>query len=117
MGPWYVRDLRASEMRRMGWTGPSIDRILITNKTGPEIIRDEGEDCIVARIQFDNRTEELGDDNLADALLMAAAPDLLEVAKMLSKLDLDKGSVGAFWKLQTAARAALAKAGSGGEGE
>jgi hypothetical protein len=48
-GPWYVRDLSAATMRKLGWTGPSIDRILITNKTGAEIIRDEGEDCVIAR--------------------------------------------------------------------
>jgi hypothetical protein len=75
-GPWYVRDLRAAEMRRLGWTGPSIDRILITNKTGADIIRDEGDNCVVARIQFDNRTEELRDGNLADAHMIAAAPEL-----------------------------------------
>lgn len=78
-GPWYVRDLTAKTMRELGWTGPSIDRILITNKTGPEIIRDEGDDCVIARIQFDHRPEELGEGNLADARLIAAAPELLKV--------------------------------------
>ena len=72
-GPWFVKDFRAVEMKRLGWTGPSIDRILITNDRDP---RDE-DGCIVARIQFDNRTEQLDDGNLADARLIAAAPDLL----------------------------------------
>lgn len=77
-GPWYVRDLTAQSMRKLGWTGPSIDSILITNKTGPEIIRDEGDDCVIARIQFDHRPEELGEGNLADAHLITAAPELYE---------------------------------------
>lgn len=28
---WFVRDFRATTMRGLGWTGPSLDRILITN--------------------------------------------------------------------------------------
>lgn len=75
-GPWYVRDLTALTMQRLGWTGPSIDSILITDKTGPEIIRDEGDNCVVARIQFEHRPEQLGESNLADAHLLAAAPEL-----------------------------------------
>lgn len=63
-------------MRRLGWTGPSVDRILITSEDGQGIIDCEGQNCVVARIQFDNRTEELTDGNMADATLMAAAPDL-----------------------------------------
>ena len=72
-GPWYVRDFRASEMRRLGWKGPSIDRILITNKTGAEILESAGEDCVIARIQFDNRPDELTEGNFADASLIVRA--------------------------------------------
>jgi hypothetical protein len=75
-GPWYIRDFRASEMQKLGWNGPSIDSILITNKTGPEIEASSGADCVIARIQFDNRTEQLTEGNFADARLIAAAPDL-----------------------------------------
>jgi hypothetical protein len=106
-GPWYVRDLSAATMRKLGWTGPSIDRILITNKTGAEIIRDEGEDCVIARIQFDNRPEELREGNLADARLIAAAPELYEALERL----LDQRKAGFFTEyVWEAARAALAKA-------
>lgn len=88
-GPWYVRDFRAREMARLGWKGPSIDRILIVDKTGPEIIESSGENCVVARIQFDNRTEPLGDGNLADARLIAAAPAMLDaLAEAERSLDL-----------------------------
>ena len=72
-GPWYVRDFRASEMRRLGWKGPSIDCILITNKTGAEILESAGEDCVIARIQFDNRPDELTEGNFADASLIVRA--------------------------------------------
>ena len=72
-GPWYVRDFRASEMRRLGWKGPSIDRILITNKTGAEILESAGENCVIARIQFDNRPDELTEGNFADASLIVRA--------------------------------------------
>ena len=78
---WYVRDFRASTMRRLGWVGPSIDRILITNQTGPEMEASSGENCVVARIQFDNRPEELTESNFEDALLMAAAPALLQALR------------------------------------
>lgn len=88
-GPWYVRDFRASEMRRLGWVGPSIDRILITNKTGTELIESGGENAVIARIQFDNRPEELGEGSIADARLIAAAPDLLAACQ---------GMIDAYWR-------------------
>lgn len=78
---WYVKDFRASTMRRLGWTGPNVDRILITSKDSAEIEASSGADCVVARIQFDNRTDELGENNMADALLIGAAPDLYESVK------------------------------------
>jgi hypothetical protein len=84
-GPWYVRDFRAAEMRRLGWTGPAIDRILITNKTGAEIEASSGADSVIARIQFDNRPDELGDINIADAELIAAAKNHLPA--LLDALD------------------------------
>ncbi|MFZ2252660.1 MAG: hypothetical protein WAW13_00630 [Minisyncoccia bacterium] len=65
-------------MKRLGWVGPSVDRILIVNKTGSEIVESGGENCVVARIQFDNRAEPLGESNLADAWLMAAAPEMAD---------------------------------------
>ncbi|GEM_PF-1200464 len=68
-GPWFVRDFRASEMQRLGWIGPSIDRILIVNNADP---RDET-GCVIARIQFDNRPERLGENNLADAQFIVEA--------------------------------------------
>jgi len=74
---WYVVDLRASELRAEGWEGPSIDRILITDTPRAKLTEIGGADCVVARIQF---AEELGESNLADARLIAAAPDLLAAA-------------------------------------
>lgn len=82
-GPWFVHDFRETHMRELGWTGPSIDRILITNKTPEEIVESSGESCVVARIQFDNRRELLGDGNLADARLIAAAPELYDATNAL----------------------------------
>jgi hypothetical protein len=119
-GPWFVRDFRESYMRELGWTGPSIDRILITNKTGSEIVESAGENCVVARIQFDNRTEPLGESNLADACLIAAAPELLDGCKaLLGLLELIGGRDDVSTELRDVlatnhrvaeARAAIAKA-------
>jgi hypothetical protein len=72
-GPWSVIDLRATTMRALGWRGEQIDCLLISCK-GDDL---EGGNCVVARIAFDNRPEELGDGNFADACLIAAAPGLL----------------------------------------
>jgi hypothetical protein len=78
-GPWFVNDLRASKMRELGWKGPSVDKILIMDKSPSDVARSgDGDNCIIARIAFENRTEELNDGNLADAHLLAAAPDLYQ---------------------------------------
>lgn len=93
-GPWFVRDFRASEMKRLGWEGEFVDRILITNKDGAGISDCVGKDCVIARITLDNRPfhELLGEGNLADARLMAAAPDLLDaVNSLLGLLQLVSG--------------------------
>lgn len=50
--PWHVIDLRESKMREMGWKGPSIDRILITNATGAKAMESES-GSVIARIQFE----------------------------------------------------------------
>ncbi len=106
MDRWYVKDFRASTMRRLGWTGPSIDRILITSKDSAEIDASSGANCIVARIQFDNRTDELTDQNLANAVLMAAAPELFEALRdMCESGGMDDGCC-----VIAKAKAALAKA-------
>lgn len=76
MERWHVHDYRATTMRRLGWTGPAIDRIVIATEDAAGIEASSGANCIVARIQFDNRPEELTDKNYRDACLMAAAPDL-----------------------------------------
>ena len=44
-GPWFVRDMRAVELRRLGWTGPSIDQILITDQDGHGIIESQGQNA------------------------------------------------------------------------
>lgn len=82
-GPWFVRDFRATTMKALGWDGEFVDRILITDRDGQGIIDCEGENCIIARISFENRPDDelLTDGNLADARLMAAAPDLLVALK------------------------------------
>ena len=79
--PWYVLDFRETEMKRLGWTGPSIDRILITNKLGPEIEGSSGADCVVARIQFDNREELLTENNRANADFICKAVNNHEALK------------------------------------
>jgi hypothetical protein len=88
--------------------------VLITNKSGPEIIRDEGEDCVIARIQFDNRPEELGDGNIADARLIAAAPELYEALRELVRYAEAVRMTAGMGKTQLArleaGKAALAKA-------
>lgn len=84
-GPWYVRDFRACKMGQLGWAGPAIDRILITNMNGREIEAASGANSVIARIQFDNRADLLTDGNLADATLIAAAPDLLMAIRDLQQ--------------------------------
>lgn len=79
-GPWYVLDFRATRMRELGWVGPAVDRILITNKPGAELAACEGVNSVIARIQFDNCSGELGEVSIADAHLIAAAPDLFAAA-------------------------------------
>lgn len=107
---WYVHDYRASTMRRLGWVGPTIDRIVIATTDAAGIEACSGANSIVARIQFDNRSDELTDSNMADAILIAAAPELYgALAQMVdvwaNKTDLDTDHT-AFVE----AKAALAKA-------
>ena len=85
MGPWYVNDLRASGLKKLGWDGEFIDRILITSKDTEEFLVSGGKDSIVARISLDNRPdgELLNETHLADAYLMAAAPDMYEALEQL----------------------------------
>lgn len=77
-GPWFVFDQRESYMRSIGWPGPFNDAILISSLSPKDAVEAQGDNCIVARISFNNRAEKLGENNLADAHLIAAAPDLLE---------------------------------------
>ena len=96
-GPWFVDDLRASRLRALGWVGPSIDKILICSCSPEEIARTEdGSDCIIARIAFDNRPEELGESNLADAKLIAAAPVLLDIHAFIQGRLAERGRDGGF---------------------
>jgi hypothetical protein len=85
---WHVNDLRAVKMRELGWTGPSIDTILIVNRSPAEIARAEnGDACVVARISLENRPEELGEDHLADAHLIAAAPSMAKALRDILDID------------------------------
>lgn len=79
-GPWFVLDQRATTLRAQGWSGAPDHDVLLISNYAPADITPEHCDCIVARIEFTNREEELGEGNLADARLIAAAPDLLEAA-------------------------------------
>ena len=76
-GPWFVLDQRASTQRSQGFVIPGHDVILISSYAPSEINREHC-DCIIARIDFSNRPEELGESNFADAKLIAAAPELYE---------------------------------------
>jgi hypothetical protein len=79
-GPWYALDQRATTLREQGWTGEHHDAILISAYP-PEDITPEHCDGIIARIAFANRPEELGDGNMADAHLIASAPELYEAGE------------------------------------
>jgi len=81
-GPWFVFDQRESYMRSIGWPGPFNDAILISSLSPKDAVEAQGDNCIVARISFNNRAEKLGENNLADAHLIAAAPDLLEALQL-----------------------------------
>jgi len=84
-GPWFVFDQRESYMRSIGWPGPFNDAILISSLSPKDAVEAQGDNCIVARISFNNRAEKLGENNLADAHLIAAAPDLLEALQEAEK--------------------------------
>lgn len=105
-GPWFVKDFRAKELRRMGWIGPSIDRILITDKDSAGVSESSGANCVVARIQMDNRPDELTDQHLADAHLIAAAPELYEALRDMCEIGGEDDGA----DIITKANAALAKA-------
>jgi len=93
--PWYVNDLRASKMRELGWTGPlSVDVIHIIDRSPSEIAKTgDGYNAIIARIKFENRTEELTEGNLADADLIVRAVNafepLVEALEMVRDADED----------------------------
>ena len=72
-------------MRSIGWPGPFNDAILISSLSPKDAVEAQGDNCIVARISFNNRAEKLGENNLADAHLIAAAPDLLEALQEAEK--------------------------------
>lgn len=111
MQRWYVHDYRASTMRKLGWVGPSIDRIVIATGNASDIEACSGANSVVARIQFDNRHEELTDSNMADALLIAAAPELYDaLARIVDSVS--SGTSGDVCQTSDFedARAALAKA-------
>lgn len=90
--PWYVLDQRATTLRAQGWTGPKQDAILISNKSPQEVLECRGDNCIIARISFDNRDEELGESNMADAVRIVTAVNshdaLLEALKGLMPTNL-----------------------------
>lgn len=72
-GRWYVLDQRASTLKAAGWEGEHQDAILISALSPKEIIAARGENAIIARIEFRNRSEQLTDGNFADARLIVAA--------------------------------------------
>lgn len=92
-GPWYVLDFRASEMKNLGWTGPTIDRILITNKNIKECEASSGHNCVIARIQMDNRPDFLGEKDIMNAKLIAASPAMFEVLRKTIIHIMDFGKV------------------------
>ena len=72
-GEWHVFDQRDSHMLSLGWEGPLDDQIIISAVSAKEAIESGGRNAVIARIKFENRTEKLGESNLADALLIAEA--------------------------------------------
>lgn len=104
-GPWFVFDQRESYMRSIGWPGPFNDAILISSLSPKDAVEAQGDNCIVARISFNNRAEKLGENNLADAHLIAAAPDLLEALQHILG-----GALSLPRFAEAEARAAIAKA-------
>lgn len=109
-GPWFVFDQRASVMRELGWEGPAVDAILISSLSPKDAVEAGGDNCIVARISFNNRDDELGESNIADARLIAAAPDLLKALAELMCTPQDRLGRPDAWQ---SARAAIAKANGG----
>lgn len=80
-GPWHLLDQRASTLESLGWSGPEQDAIIISRKAPRDILASAGDNCVVCRIEFRNRAEMLGEGNMSDARLIAAAPDLLEALR------------------------------------
>jgi hypothetical protein len=109
-GPWYVLDQRASTQRSQGFVIPGHDAILISSYAPNEIRRGHC-DCIIARIDFSNRPEELGESNFATARLIAAAPSLFNAATLALDYILNRvGNDAAETVAVSDLRAAIAKA-------
>lgn len=106
--PWYVLDQRATTLRALGWTGPKQDAILISSKSPQEALASRGDNCIIARISFDNRDEELGESNMADAVRIVTAvnshDDLVKYLKLALGV-IEKSKI--VWLGEDAARAAI----------
>jgi hypothetical protein len=117
-GPWYVNDLRATTMRKLGWKGPAADIIHILDRTPAESVKAEGRGCVIARISYEGMAAELQDEHMHDAHLIAAAPCLYEALRTIRDLNAmaamsgytDAAATTALYEANALASAALARA-------